>query len=400
MNLLPAYPEHAENDRDCPGSAHASPGQLFRPDEREPEATGYEPGPPMLNEPGRHSRTRSCRLLPMPSNAMKTTLKALVTIGLLTYVASRLDFQALVGHLADVDLSLFLAAVGLMLLPILVTSARWQVILRSQDIHLRLRYTLELGIVAQFFNSFLPGTTGGDAVRAFYVFSSHPDEKTRIITSLIVDRFLGLIAFFATASFLILFLRHQLPVSWAALFLASEIIAGISIILVLFGWAYFRLPSHAPAFRKLTALVRKQAHSGIPGKLVLFFQAHRRSPGLFIISLALSFASCLLIFVVTWLVAHSIQVDMDLKVAALIMSIVTITTALPVSLGGHGVRELTLISLLAPLGVIATGDIETPVAFSLLLVATQFFWGVIGGIWYLAAFPGQSHYKGLSGKDH
>jgi hypothetical protein len=63
----------------------------------------------------------------------------------------------------------------------------------------------------------------------------------------------------------------------------------------------------------------------------------------------------------------------------------------PVTINGHGLREVLLISYLTYLGVAVTGhaDVdarETAVALSLLAVATDLLWGLAGGVFYLMCF--------------
>lgn len=321
-------------------------------------------------------------------NRIKNILKSLITVALLLWIGSKLDFDALSVHARQIHLGTYLAGCALMLLPILFTSARWHLLLRSQDIHLPLRYVLGLGISSQFFNAFLPGTTGGDALRAYHAFQSHPNEKTRIITSLIFDRLLGVLAFCAIATAMLLINLDTLPAELRSLQTMTESIALVLVGITIATGIYFCWPGHL-SFRQARERMHAWTQKGVFGKLMLFVISQRKHPATFGLAVGATLASCVFLFLSASLIAQSIQLNMSYALAALVMSVVAMTTAIPVSIGGHGVREITLISLFAPLGIVAAGDLESPVLFSLLLVSLQWIWGLVGGLWYLLLLPGQ-----------
>ena len=75
----------------------------------------------------------------------------------------------------------------------LVTTLRWDQILRSQDIRLPFTRVFVLNMVGNFYNSFFPGSTGGDFLKAYYA-SRQTTHKIRAMVSVFVDRIIGLLA--------------------------------------------------------------------------------------------------------------------------------------------------------------------------------------------------------------
>jgi hypothetical protein len=68
------------------------------------------------------------------------------------------------------------------------------------------------------------------------------------------------------------------------------------------------------------------------------------------------------------------------------MSVAYAATALPISVGGHGVREGALLTTLATFGLLATPELhERGVLLALLVWATTIFWSLFGGLFVLAA---------------
>ena len=52
---------------------------------------------------------------------------------------------------------------------------------------------LVLTMVGAFYNTFMPGSTGGDVLKAYYA-SKHTTHRTRAVLSVIIDRVIGLLA--------------------------------------------------------------------------------------------------------------------------------------------------------------------------------------------------------------
>jgi len=66
-------------------------------------------------------------------------------------------------------------------------------LLEAQDIHMGQGRAFVLNMVGSFYNSFMPGSTGGDLVKAYYA-AKHTTHRTRAVMTVIIDRILGLLA--------------------------------------------------------------------------------------------------------------------------------------------------------------------------------------------------------------
>src|SRR5437667_3191023 len=75
----------------------------------------------------------------------------------------------------------------------LITTYRWHELLKALDIHIGLARTFVLNMVGAFYNTFMPGSTGGDLLKAYYA-SKHTNHRTRAVMSVLVDRAIGLLA--------------------------------------------------------------------------------------------------------------------------------------------------------------------------------------------------------------
>jgi uncharacterized protein (TIRG00374 family) len=93
---------------------------------------------------------------------------------------------------------LFGMALLLFLAGSLVRAYRWGALVWSVGIQVSWWRLVDLFFVGSFFNLFLPTGLGGDAVKMYEL--SHDDGKTaEAISSVVVDRFVGLFVLFALA---------------------------------------------------------------------------------------------------------------------------------------------------------------------------------------------------------
>jgi glycosyltransferase 2 family protein len=116
-----------------------------------------------------------------------------------------------IGQLLQGPIAFEWLAVALLLL---VSAAalqiyRWYLLVRALDLPFAVRDAYRLSLVGIFFNTFIPGSIGGDLVKALFIARAHPERKTRAVASVIADRALGLFG-------LILFVAVLGSVAWAA----------------------------------------------------------------------------------------------------------------------------------------------------------------------------------------
>jgi len=86
-----------------------------------------------------------------------------------------------------------LAALGAMMLQSPLGAVRWRMLLKVQGIHITLWESLRLTYIGWFFNNWLPGATGGDFVKAYYI-ATQTHHKPEAVTVVFLDRVLGLVA--------------------------------------------------------------------------------------------------------------------------------------------------------------------------------------------------------------
>ena len=125
-----------------------------------------------------------------------TPLRWLVTLGALGLIASRVDWTRLGAQVARADVRWVALSALLSIGVILLMAVRWKCVLRACDLDVPLRATSTVTFIGQFFNGFLPGSTGGDVIKAWYASQWAPDRRAAPAVSIFYDRLLAMITLF------------------------------------------------------------------------------------------------------------------------------------------------------------------------------------------------------------
>jgi glycosyltransferase 2 family protein len=83
------------------------------------------------------------------------------------------------------------AALGLYATALLLTLFRWYILVRAQELPFRISDALRLGMVGFFFNTFLPGSVGGDLVKAAAL-ARGQSRRTVAVATVVMDRVIAL----------------------------------------------------------------------------------------------------------------------------------------------------------------------------------------------------------------
>ena len=101
-----------------------------------------------------------------------------------------------------INVGIFFVALVIGAIAILITLVRWWVLVRAQNIPLPLSDAIRLGSVGIFFNTFLPGSVGGDIIKAAFIARERKDQRATAVATVLLDRGIalwGLICFMVLA---------------------------------------------------------------------------------------------------------------------------------------------------------------------------------------------------------
>lgn len=98
------------------------------------------------------------------------------------------------------DWPLVPAAAGLMAFIMALQFFRWYLLVKAAGLPFTKWNALRLGLVGYFYNIFLPGSIGGDIIKAYFIARDHPVRKPVAVATVLIDRLLGLFGLAILAS--------------------------------------------------------------------------------------------------------------------------------------------------------------------------------------------------------
>ena len=212
-----------------------------------------------------------------------------------------------------------------------------------------------------FFNNLPFGTIAGDGARVWLARRFAISAK-QLVLSVLCDRILTVVALILLVVLAMPTISH--PLAHAAWFGAVVVlVVGVSGILLL------------PTIERMLERWRHQRLVYLILRMVQGLRPLRQTAGLLALFWALlagvSSAAA------TYLIARSLGIEVAPVAMIAVTSMVTLATALPISIGGWGVREASFVSLLGFLGVDREAALVLSVEFGLLTLLVSLPGGLI-----------------------
>ncbi|MFT5286176.1 MAG: hypothetical protein ACI8TQ_002344 [Planctomycetota bacterium] len=272
----------------------------------------------------------------------------------------------------DLDLSYMGLTLLLFFLGNCIVVTRWWLLLKGIKLRSTWFNCFRLNFLGLFFNTIVPGLTGGDLVKTIIVVRESPGRRTDAFVSVIVDRLLGLIAL-ASIAVVVVFLVpgfEDLMLS-VGLFLIATVV-GATI--------YF-----SQTLRKLVRFEALLAKLPMGDKIkliddaVMLYSQHKPTIALaLLLSLGNHFIYINGVFCLGLACGVPIT-EVSWDQYFVIVPIANIITALPTSPGGLGVGEALYVWLFGMID--ARGSLG--IAVSLTFRVCQMLLGLLGGIFLL-----------------
>jgi hypothetical protein len=296
-------------------------------------------------------------------------VKVVTTIGLLALIALKVDFIDAFDRLIALPLLSAIAITIISFFVLLIQAYKTKILLPDKSVWSILR----VGIISQIYSVLFFGQVGGDIARAGYL-APGSGGVHRVVAAVLFDRISGLVALLALGLFgLAINREHFDPVlaptlALLMLLLLTAILLGVVI-----------RESYAA---RLSAL--------LPGRLGRHFnnvlgaiRVFSLSPRTLIASIAMGLLfQSIMIVNCAWL-GSCLGIELPLAAWGVVICAVSLVLLLPISVGGIGLRDVTLVGLLSGSGV-AT---ERALALSFAMLGIQLVMAAVGGALILLSPP-------------
>ena len=239
--------------------------------------------------------------------------------GFFTYLKQTNPFWLLLGALAFVTVVMF-------------SAFRWHWLVNSQKLSLNIYQATRLTWIGVFFNNFVPGQTGGDLVKAYYIAKNSPQKRLTAVLTVIADRIIGLSALIVVSLVTVtLFFDRFKEIAitlWLGIFL------GGFIAIILFKRSIRRALGLSALVKKLPAKINEQIYN--LDTAIRQYKDQKR--GVFIWWL-LSIINHIINMLGIYALSRSIDMGVPATEFLALVPVIFIVSALPIAPNGWGIGE-------------------------------------------------------------
>lgn len=299
---------------------------------------------------------------------LSVLLRFIVSASLIIFVFSKIDLRNVIGCIKEANIFLLIFSLSLHFVGVLLGSSRWKILLESYGIDVPHKELYRLYMIGSFFNTFLPTSVGGDAVRMYKV-SSLTDKRAQAVTSVIIERFIGMLVLYIISFFSYIFYFKFKEEKEIFITISLLLLASLTFIIFIL----------SPLSEKILKIVPPSFFKDKLDKIHYSLKYPVREPkSLFKV---FAYTALLQINVVIYFFIISIAIKIKLSIVyfLILIPIILTVTMLPITLGGIGLREGGFVFLFSRFGVFP----EKALTLSILGYFISLVFAGFGGLVYV-----------------
>jgi glycosyltransferase 2 family protein len=295
-------------------------------------------------------------------------LKVVVSVGLIAFLLTRVDIGLLWGLISGADPWLLLVALALYLLAITLGCVKWWFLISPLGMKTPFSDLLAYSLVGLFFGNVLPSNLGGDVVRAYdLATATHRTEDAAI--SVLVDRLMGLVAFFAAAVVVALALVFMLGGSLELEQIVAWVLVAFGALLLGLALLFSRRLTQRGAFVfDLPVLSRFRP---MATRVFHALQVYRLSYGALLRAFLISFVIMVVTSFVQLAIARSMGLDIPAVYFFLFNPLIAFVLVVPVSVNGIGLKEAAFVFFFGLVGVAQPAALSISLVFHAIIVVSS-----------------------------
>jgi len=294
----------------------------------------------------------------------KLLLRLTVTVALIGFLLRSLDFGAVTEALTQIRWELLGLALAVYLVSQLVSSRRWAQLARPLGFSATGSRFATLYFEGMFFSLCLPGSIGGDAVKAFRL---GENSSRRILAgcTVLADRFLGLLALTSIGAIALVVKAYGVETPWvwgAALLGLLAPVTGLQLggrLIQKIHGSRFLLSRF---FEKISAL-----------------QPYWHQQSVLIKGFGYSLLIQLLNVLTVAMLGQSLGIQLPAIAYFVAVPLVSLASSIPISVNGIGIREGGFVWLLAAYGLESNHAMILGMSWTFIVTCS----GLVGGVVYL-----------------
>lgn len=302
-------------------------------------------------------------------NIWITFARTLVSIGLLLFLCSQIDLTNFLQVLSGLSIFLLISIPFLFISNVLISTIRWQVLLKNFDIQEKFFKVFFVYFISFFWSNFLPTTIGGDGYRFFEMRKRNSGKDNEILASILLDRVYG---------FTILCIVHIIStvLFWNVIFQNEKLLLAEALIFSGIGVAYLTWVGRSKVRNKVQSRYLKKILTKIE-EIVSVLKKQ---------SWDVIWQACLASLIFILVSSFALQIyylaagsSVNYFFATYVNTLSNIIGVLPLSINGIGLVELPQLIAMGTQGISA----ETVIVVALSIRIMGLLISAVGGVAYL-----------------
>lgn len=255
----------------------------------------------------------------------KTIGKAIVSFGLMFYLISKLDINAIYETFVQMDIVLLSFSLPFIVIMYLIKAKKWQALLNCINIRIPVRRSLEIILIGTFYGALTPGRAG-EVSRAFYLNA----ESSRSIPTVIMDRIIDMVCLLILSALsIVLFFNDRNLIYLMGLVMAIFISGTVLITNERIVTHVFGMFSQSTEYKENYLRTIRE----IAGNKKVIFSVFSLTLGYYFLNL-----------IVYWIVIKSLNPALN-SLLTFSLPIIVVLGNFPISISGFGVRELVSVTI-------------------------------------------------------
>jgi len=306
---------------------------------------------------------------------LNKSIRVLLTLAFIWFIFTKIELSNLFLVIKQANYWLILLALCVFVFNRILISLRWKVILSAYEIPVSLLKVIKIIFVSMPAGFLTPGGAGTDLARGYQVSKQH-GQTADVAGSIIIDRIIGLYSMFFVAFLAAYFSPPLEYLNEIKLFVTISIllltIGGVVGLFILKTYgSKIKITFSEKLNTQLSKLINALVDISILKKIIIPIAS---------ISLLVQFCRC----VVLYFLFLSLGIKLEFIYFLVLVPLVFVLLFMPISIGGLGVRETSLLFFFAQLGVAG----EVSVSAGLLGYGFEVLMSLIGIFIFLISKQG------------
>jgi glycosyltransferase 2 family protein len=293
---------------------------------------------------------------------LKFAIKLLISAGFLAFVVLKTDWNDFYSQVRKISFLAVIVYLFVLILGMLISSWKWRFLASVKGFRQPILEFFKLYLTGTFINNFMPSFIAGDAFKSYEI-AKNSGRYAEAASSVMMDRITGFLAAMVLAIF-ISFLNYRFVFENGFLFLINILLALSLVVDVLIAkarkWPYLNAWVKKILPEKITHFLKELYSYSDNHKILL------KAVGLGIIFDVVGVA--ILNYILFW----SLGIEIALLDYLSVIFIISIISALPISINNIGLKEWAYITFFGIFGVGASAAIAAAVVSRFLQMLVSF----------------------------